>query len=71
MNTAVSLRIVFIGSSNRRLAFVYPHVRSDITQAEVQTLANAIIENDIWAEVPQVLHGAELITRGVQTFSVA
>ena len=58
-----NLKLVFVGSANKKVAFTYPDAYSAATATQVKTLMQNMVANgDIFAEVPVALESATFVT---------
>ena len=58
-----NLKLVFKGSSDKKLTFNYPDADSSATAAQVKTLMQNMVANkDIFAEQPLVMDSAAFVT---------
>ena len=58
-----NLKLVFTGSSNKKVNFTYPDANTAATAVQVKTLMQNIVANkDIFAEQPLALESATFIT---------
>ena len=60
---STTLRLVFTGSSSKKLTFNYPDADSSVPAVQVKTLMQRIIANaDIFAEQPLAMDSATFVT---------